>query len=262
MSKLNFDNKDDGSSETTDIDKAVCEWEDKELMSRDGQAQLKAPFFFASFDQRSDKAAGASACTTLIRICIQTTKEERNDQTNAHNHPSLLVFPCLYQYIQKSSNLERETEEKKRNGETQIILHVLHRRFCVKTGPELQTEEQPVRPIRFVKKLKEYHFLDQRLEIPKEFSSATAVGSEDKIRLQDWKGKKWTISITDRNNGIRAFSAGWKRFLNANKLKVGAILLFDFDMDSRDVIKVEVLGDQEGQGMLDRATYGGVIPSV
>lgn len=37
-------------------------------MSRDGQALLKAPFFFASFDQRSDKAAGASACTALVAV--------------------------------------------------------------------------------------------------------------------------------------------------------------------------------------------------
>ncbi|XP_047961491.1 uncharacterized protein LOC125206254 [Salvia hispanica] len=133
---------------------------------------------------------------------------------------------------------------------------------CLELGPELETEEQPVRPmIRFVKQLKEYHFYDQRLEIPKEFSDATAVGSEDKITLQDWKGKKWTVSITDRKNGARAFSGGLKRFLNANKLKVGAILLFDFDMDSPDVIKVEELGDQDGQGMLDRATRGGFIHS-
>ncbi|XP_042058439.1 B3 domain-containing protein REM12-like [Salvia splendens] len=144
-------------------------------------------------------------------------------------------------------------------GNSTLHVAIFGNDSCLELGTELQTKE-PVRPLRFVKKLKEYHFLDQRLEIPKEFSGATAVGSEDKIRLRDWKGKKWTISITDRNNGIRAFSAGWKRFLNANKLKVGAILLFDFDMESNDVIKVELLGDQDGEEMLGRATYGGFVP--
>ncbi|XP_057799943.1 uncharacterized protein LOC131015544 [Salvia miltiorrhiza] len=60
--------RDDSSSETAYQDKAACLWEDKEVMSRDGRAKLKAPFFFASFDQRSDKAAGASACTALVAV--------------------------------------------------------------------------------------------------------------------------------------------------------------------------------------------------
>ncbi|KAL1552268.1 hypothetical protein AAHA92_13086 [Salvia divinorum] len=68
LSSTNSLQKEDGSSETADKDKAVCLWEDKELISRDGRAQLKAPFFFASFDQRSDKAAGASACTALVAV--------------------------------------------------------------------------------------------------------------------------------------------------------------------------------------------------
>ncbi|KAF5936289.1 hypothetical protein HYC85_027418 [Camellia sinensis] len=40
----------------------IGHWEEKKLVSRDGQAKLKANVFFASFDQRSDKAAGESAC--------------------------------------------------------------------------------------------------------------------------------------------------------------------------------------------------------
>ncbi|KAK4419912.1 hypothetical protein Salat_2404100 [Sesamum alatum] len=47
-------------------DSTAGAWEEKELISRDGQAKLKASVFFASFDQRSDKAAGGSACTALV----------------------------------------------------------------------------------------------------------------------------------------------------------------------------------------------------
>ncbi|KDP33589.1 hypothetical protein JCGZ_07160 [Jatropha curcas] len=54
------------------------DWEKKELVSRDGQAKLKANVFFASFDQRSQKAAGESACSTLVTVIahwLQTNKE-------------------------------------------------------------------------------------------------------------------------------------------------------------------------------------------
>ncbi|XP_022729164.1 uncharacterized protein LOC111284640 [Durio zibethinus] len=43
-------------------------WELKELVSRDGEARLNANVFFASFDQRSERAAGESACTALVAV--------------------------------------------------------------------------------------------------------------------------------------------------------------------------------------------------
>ncbi|XP_042063762.1 uncharacterized protein LOC121807565 [Salvia splendens] len=96
-------------------------------------------------------------------------------------------------------------------GNSTLQVAIFGNNSCLELGTELQTEE----PVE---------------EIPKECSDATAVGRADKIRLQDWEGEKWTISITDG-----------KKFLNANNLEVGAVLVFDFDMDSNDVIKVEVM---------------------
>ncbi|KAK2660409.1 hypothetical protein Ddye_006942 [Dipteronia dyeriana] len=49
----------------------VCnpvDWEMKELVSRDGKTKLKSNVFFASFDQRSKKATGESACTVLVAV--------------------------------------------------------------------------------------------------------------------------------------------------------------------------------------------------
>jgi hypothetical protein len=43
-------------------------WEAKELVSRDGKAKLKTEVFFASLDQRSERAAGESACTALVTV--------------------------------------------------------------------------------------------------------------------------------------------------------------------------------------------------
>ena len=60
-----------GSTSEIDLQDDNCtnsDWEVKELVSRDGQAKLKTNVFLASFDQRSEKASGESACTTLVTV--------------------------------------------------------------------------------------------------------------------------------------------------------------------------------------------------
>eukprot|EP00249_Psilotum_nudum_P024783 c29292_g1_i1 orf=850-3129(+) len=47
---------------------SVGSWEKRELVSRDGQMKLSANAFFASIDQRSERAAGGSACTALVAV--------------------------------------------------------------------------------------------------------------------------------------------------------------------------------------------------
>ncbi|CAM0875692.1 unnamed protein product [Alopecurus aequalis] len=46
----------------------VGNWESKEVLSRDGHMRLSSKVFFASIDQRSERAAGASACTALVAV--------------------------------------------------------------------------------------------------------------------------------------------------------------------------------------------------
>ncbi|GMG99502.1 hypothetical protein Nepgr_001342 [Nepenthes gracilis] len=47
---------------------AIGSWECKEILSRDGSMKLQTQVFFASIDQRSETAAGESACTALVAI--------------------------------------------------------------------------------------------------------------------------------------------------------------------------------------------------
>ncbi|KAG8646946.1 hypothetical protein MANES_09G043400v8 [Manihot esculenta] len=47
---------------------AVGSWESKEIISRDGHMMLQTEVFFASIDQRSEQAAGESACTALVAV--------------------------------------------------------------------------------------------------------------------------------------------------------------------------------------------------
>ncbi|XP_071710579.1 uncharacterized protein [Rutidosis leptorrhynchoides] len=44
----------------------VGKWENVEVISRDGYMTIQTQIFFASIDQRSEKASGESACTSLV----------------------------------------------------------------------------------------------------------------------------------------------------------------------------------------------------
>ncbi|KAL3523693.1 hypothetical protein ACH5RR_016527 [Cinchona calisaya] len=55
-------------SEFGDDSFAVGSWEEKEIFSRDGPMKLKTKVFFASIDQRSERAAGEGACTALVAV--------------------------------------------------------------------------------------------------------------------------------------------------------------------------------------------------
>ena len=47
---------------------AVGSWEQKEVTSRDGHLKVNTEVFFASIDQRSERASGESACTALVAV--------------------------------------------------------------------------------------------------------------------------------------------------------------------------------------------------
>ncbi|KAE9621725.1 hypothetical protein Lal_00032837 [Lupinus albus] len=55
-------------SEFGDDNFVVGSWEHKEVVSRDGHMKLQTQVFFATIDQRSERAAGESACTALVAV--------------------------------------------------------------------------------------------------------------------------------------------------------------------------------------------------
>ncbi|KAI4369137.1 hypothetical protein MLD38_017620 [Melastoma candidum] len=55
----------------------VGSWEHKEITSRAGHMKLKAEVFFASIDQRSERAAGESACTALVAVIADWFQKNR-----------------------------------------------------------------------------------------------------------------------------------------------------------------------------------------
>ncbi|KAJ0088398.1 hypothetical protein Patl1_32753 [Pistacia atlantica] len=64
-------------SEFGDDNFAIGSWEHKEVISRDGQMKLQSEVFFASIDQRSERAAGESACTALVAVIADWFQNNR-----------------------------------------------------------------------------------------------------------------------------------------------------------------------------------------
>ncbi|XP_047959110.1 uncharacterized protein LOC125204489 [Salvia hispanica] len=75
----------DGESSSTcasafgDDDFTVGAWEDKEITSRDGHMKLKTQVFFASIDQRHERAGGESACTALVAAIADWLQSNDNE---------------------------------------------------------------------------------------------------------------------------------------------------------------------------------------
>lgn len=88
---------DDGSAHSSSVSDfgddnfAVGTWETKEVISRDGQLKLSTDVFFASIDQRSERAAGQSACTALVAVIAEWFKLNRDVM------PIKSQFDCLIQ---------------------------------------------------------------------------------------------------------------------------------------------------------------------
>lgn len=65
-------------SEFGDDSFAVGTWEQKEITSRDGHLKIQTEVFFASIDQRSERAAGESACTALVAVIADWFQNNQN----------------------------------------------------------------------------------------------------------------------------------------------------------------------------------------
>lgn len=65
-------------SEFGDDNFAIGSWEQKEVTSRDGHMKLETEVFFAAIDQRSERAAGESACTALVAVIADWFQKNRD----------------------------------------------------------------------------------------------------------------------------------------------------------------------------------------
>ncbi|PKA66053.1 hypothetical protein AXF42_Ash010462 [Apostasia shenzhenica] len=87
---------DDGSAHGSSISDfgddhfAVGSWESKEIISRDGHMKLSTQVFFASIDQRSERASGESACTALVAVIADWFQSNSNTMPIKSQFDSLI----------------------------------------------------------------------------------------------------------------------------------------------------------------------------
>ncbi|CAK8532873.1 unnamed protein product [Lathyrus sativus] len=82
FSSKSLKTEDNWCSEFGDDMFVVGKWEQKEITSRDGHMKLETQVFFASIDQRNERAAGESACTVLVAVIADWFQ-------NCHDHMPL-----------------------------------------------------------------------------------------------------------------------------------------------------------------------------
>ncbi|XP_076895099.1 uncharacterized protein LOC143547596 [Bidens hawaiensis] len=67
-------------------------WETREFVSRDRQSKLNTQSFFASLDQRSNKAAGPSACTALVTVIAHwLMSSDSTSMPTVHEFDALVI---------------------------------------------------------------------------------------------------------------------------------------------------------------------------
>ncbi|KAJ0088855.1 hypothetical protein Patl1_33082 [Pistacia atlantica] len=77
-------------SEFGDDNFAVGSWENKEIISRDGHLKLHAQVFFASIDQRNERAAGKSAFTALVAVIANWLQSNRDEMPIKYEFDNLI----------------------------------------------------------------------------------------------------------------------------------------------------------------------------
>lgn len=74
----------------------VGSWESKEIVSRDGHLKLSTQIFFASIDQRSERAAGESACAALVAVIADWL----------HANPNMMPIQSQFDSLIREGSLE------------------------------------------------------------------------------------------------------------------------------------------------------------
>ncbi|XP_010552885.1 PREDICTED: uncharacterized protein LOC104823154 [Tarenaya hassleriana] len=82
--------KPSSESEFGDENFVVGSWETKGIISRDGMMKLMARVFFASIDQRSERAAGESACTALVAVIAHWLQSNKDVMPTKSEFDSLI----------------------------------------------------------------------------------------------------------------------------------------------------------------------------
>ncbi|XP_072957028.1 uncharacterized protein [Typha angustifolia] len=108
----------------------IGSWESKELVSRDGHMKISTQVFFASIDQRSERAAGESACTALVAVIADWFQTNRDMMPIKSQFDSLIREGSLeWRNLCKNQTYRERFPDKHFDLET--VLHAKIRQLSV-----------------------------------------------------------------------------------------------------------------------------------
>ncbi|KAL8509580.1 hypothetical protein ACS0TY_016705 [Phlomoides rotata] len=117
-------------SEFGDDGFAVGNWEQKEITSRDGLMKIQTQVFFASIDQRSERAAGESACTALVAVIADWLQNNHNLMPIKSQFDSLIRDGSLEwrNLCENESYMERFSDK---HFDLETVIQAKIRNLCV-----------------------------------------------------------------------------------------------------------------------------------
>ncbi|XP_010558249.1 PREDICTED: uncharacterized protein LOC104826960 [Tarenaya hassleriana] len=142
------------NSEFGDENFVVGSWETKEIASRDGIMKLTAQVFLGSIDQRSESAAGESACTALVAVISHWLQSNKGVMPTRSEFDSLIREGSTeWRNLCENEEYRERFPDKHFDLETVLLAGI--RPLCVvpeksfigffhpeKSGEELEEEEE------------------------------------------------------------------------------------------------------------------------
>ncbi|GFS31133.1 hypothetical protein Acr_00g0015810 [Actinidia rufa] len=117
-------------SEFGDDNFAVGCWENKEVISRDEHMKLQTQVFFASIDQRSERAAGESACTALVAVVADWFQTNR-DQMPIKSQLDSLIREGSLEWRNLCENVTYREQFPDKHFDLETVLEAKVRPLCV-----------------------------------------------------------------------------------------------------------------------------------
>ncbi|KAG6433858.1 hypothetical protein SASPL_105477 [Salvia splendens] len=120
-------------SEFGDDNFAVGVWEQREVTSRDGRMKIQMQVFFASIDQRSERAAGESACTVLVAVIADWLQNNHSLMPIKSQFDSLIRYGSLEWRNLCENEIYKERFPDK-HFDLETVLHTKILDLCIVPG--------------------------------------------------------------------------------------------------------------------------------
>lgn len=232
-------------SEFGDDDFVVGSWETRDITSRDGLMKLKARVFLASIDQRSERAAGESACTALVAVMAHWLGSNR-DIIPTRSEFDSLIREGSSEWRNLCENEEYRERFPDKHFDLETVLGAKIRPICVVPEksfigffhPEKEEEEED-KSLDFLKDVMSFDSIWEEITRREPEES----GSEPVIYIVSWNDHFFVL-LVDHDAYYIVDTLGERLYEGCNQAYV---LKFDKDSEIQR-LKPEVEENNANQG--------------